>query len=169
VQSLTTALENLLRHLSQEIPATPGIRVIDIPFPLKDAFDALSWLASQQTYPQFYWQQRNGDEEAVVLGAITRFTSLDQAQRFLRQHPEHADLRIWGLNAFDPSQGNLLLPHFHGEVTLHFGDHFYRAASIAEHKYMSVILFIAARFFDQPFHCIILFAKSFHINLQINR
>jgi len=110
VQSLTTALENLLRHLSQEIPATPGIRVIDIPFPLKDAFDALSWLASQQTYPQFYWQQRNGDEEAAVLGAITRFTSLDQAQRFLRQHPEHADLRIWGLNAFDPSQGNLLLP-----------------------------------------------------------
>lgn len=110
MQSLSTALENLLRHLSQEIPATPGIRVIDIPFPLKDAFDALSWLASQQTYPQFYWQQRNGDEEAVVLGAITRFTSLDQAQRFLRQHPEHADLRIWGLNAFDPSQGNLLLP-----------------------------------------------------------
>ena len=110
MQSLTTALENLLRHLSQEIPATPGIRVIDIPFPLKDAFDALSWLASQQVYPQFYWQQRNGDEEAAVLGAITRFTSLDQAQRFLRQHPEHADLRIWGLNAFDPSQGNLLLP-----------------------------------------------------------
>ncbi|EFA2976186.1 isochorismate synthase [Escherichia coli] len=110
MQSLTTALENLLRHLSHEIPATPGIRVIDIPFPLKDAFDALSWLASQQTYPQFYWQQRNGDEEAAVLGAITRFTSLDQAQRFLRQHPEHADLRIWGLNAFDPSQGNLLLP-----------------------------------------------------------
>ena len=72
MQSLTTALENLLRHLSQEIPATPGIRVIDIPFPLKDAFDALSWLASQQTYPQFYWQQRNGDEEAAVLGAITR-------------------------------------------------------------------------------------------------
>lgn len=96
MQSLTTALENLLRHLSQEIPATPGIRVIDIPFPLKDAFDALSWLTSQQVYPQFYWQQRNGDEEAAVLGAITRFTSLDQAQRFLRQHPEHADLRIWG-------------------------------------------------------------------------
>lgn len=67
MQSLTTALENLLRHLSQEIPATPGIRVIDIPFPLKDAFDALSWLASQQVYPQFYWQQRNGDEEAAVL------------------------------------------------------------------------------------------------------
>ncbi|MCL7667249.1 isochorismate synthase MenF, partial [Klebsiella pneumoniae] len=54
-------------------------------------------------------QQRKGYEDAAVLGAIARFTSLDQAQRFLRQHPEHADLRIWGLNAFDPSQGNLLL------------------------------------------------------------
>ena len=110
MQSLTTALGNLLRHLSQEIPATPGIRVFDVPFPLNDAFDALSWLASQQTYPQFYWQQRNGDEEAAVLGAIVSFTSLDQAQRFLRQYPEHPDLRIWGLNAFDPSQGHLLLP-----------------------------------------------------------
>lgn len=77
MQSLTTALENLLRHLSQEIPATPGIRVIDIPFPLKDAFDALSWLASQQTYPQFYWQQRNADEEAAVwarLPVLRRWT-----------------------------------------------------------------------------------------------
>ncbi len=92
MQSLTTALENLLRHLSQEIPATPGIRVIDIPFPLKDAFDALSWLASQQTYPQFYWQQRNGDEEAAVLGAITRFTSLVLSLRILRHPPVPAVL-----------------------------------------------------------------------------
>lgn len=110
MQSLTTALENLLRHLSQEFPATPGIRVFDIPFPLNDAFDALSWLASQKMYPQFYWQQRNGDEEAAVLGTIVSFSSLAQAQHFLRQHPDHTDLRIWGLNAFDPSQGNLLLP-----------------------------------------------------------
>ena len=110
MQSLTTALENLLRHLSQTVPATPGIRVFDIPFPLNDAFDALSWLACQQTYPQFYWQQRNGDEEAAVLGALVNFHSLDEAQRFLRQYPEHTDLRIWGLNSFDPSQGNLLLP-----------------------------------------------------------
>lgn len=99
MQSLTTALENLLRHLSQTVPATPGIQVFDIPFPLNDAFDALSWLACQQTYPQFYWQQRNGDEEAAVLGALVNFHSLDEAQRFLRQYPEHTDLRIWGLNS----------------------------------------------------------------------
>lgn len=68
MHSITTALENLTRQLSQEIPATPGLCVFDAPFPLNDAFDALSWLASQSSFPQFYWQQRNGDEEAAVSG-----------------------------------------------------------------------------------------------------
>ncbi|POT59793.1 isochorismate synthase MenF [Citrobacter amalonaticus] len=108
--SLTTALENLSRLLSRAIPAAPGIRVFDVPFPLNDAFDALSWLASQPCYPQFYWQQRNGDEEAAVLGAVKTFSSLEQAQQFLRQHEQQPDLRIWGLNAFEPRQGHLLLP-----------------------------------------------------------
>lgn len=109
MHSITTALENLTRQLSQEIPATPGLCIFDAPFPLNDAFDALSWLASQSSFPQFYWQQRNGDEEAAVLGAITVFSSLDLAQRFLRQHAQ-PDLRIWGLNAFEPKEGYLLLP-----------------------------------------------------------
>lgn len=93
MQSLTTALENLLRHLSQEIPATPGIRVIDIPFPLKDAFDALSWLTSQQTYPQFYWQQRNGDEEAAVLARLPVLRRWTRHKRFFvstRNTPTYA-------------------------------------------------------------------------------
>ena len=93
MQSLTTALENLLRHLSQEIPATPGIRVIDIPFPLKDAFDALSWLASQQTYPQFYWQQRMAMKKLPCWAQSPRFTSLDQANVFFastRNTPTYA-------------------------------------------------------------------------------
>ncbi|MDI8751977.1 hypothetical protein MJH54_30200, partial [Salmonella enterica subsp. enterica serovar Montevideo] len=47
--------------------AVAGVCVFDAPFPLNDAFDALSWLASQSSFPQFYWQQRNGDEEAAVL------------------------------------------------------------------------------------------------------
>ncbi|AOI30621.1 TPA: isochorismate synthase MenF [Citrobacter freundii] len=110
MHSITTALESLMRHLSQEIPAAPGIRIYDIPFPLNDAFDALGWLASQPVWPQFYWQQRNGDEEAAVLGAVAAFSSLESAQQFLRQHDNHPDLRIWGLNAFEPQRGNLLLP-----------------------------------------------------------
>jgi len=99
-----------MRHLSQEMPAAPGIRIYDIPFPLNDAFDALGWLASQPVWPQFYWQQRNGDEEAAVLGAVAAFSSLESAQQFLHQHDNHPDLRIWGLNAFEPQRGNLLLP-----------------------------------------------------------
>lgn len=110
MHSITTALENLRRQLSQEIPAAPGMRIVDVPFPLNDAFDALSWLASQAIWPQFYWQQRNGDEEAAVLGAVETFPSLEQAQHFLRQHESQSDLRIWGLNAFEPQQGHLLLP-----------------------------------------------------------
>lgn len=110
MHSITTALESLMRHLSQEMPAAPGIRIYDIPFLLNDAFDALGWLASQPVWPQFYWQQRNGDEEAAVLGAVAAFSSLESAQQFLRQHDNHPDLRIWGLNAFEPQRGNLLLP-----------------------------------------------------------
>lgn len=110
MHSITTALESLMRHLSQEMPAAPGIRIYDIPFPLNDAFDALGWLASQPVWPQFYWQQRNGDEEAAVLGTVAAFSSLESAQQFLHQHDNHPDLRIWGLNAFEPQRGNLLLP-----------------------------------------------------------
>jgi menaquinone-specific isochorismate synthase len=110
VHSITTALESLMRHLSQEMPAAPGIRIYDIPFPLNDAFDALGWLASQPVWPQFYWQQRNGDEEAAVLGAVAVFSSLESAQQFLHQHDNYHDLRIWGLNAFEPQRGNLMLP-----------------------------------------------------------
>lgn len=70
MQSLTTALENLLRHLSQEIPATPGIRVIDIPFPLKDAFDALSWLASYQINDDGTVVGNYSNEQTQLLGQI---------------------------------------------------------------------------------------------------
>lgn len=60
------------------------------------------------------------------------FSSLDLAQRFLRQHAQ-PDLRIWGLNAFEPKEGYLLLPrlewrrsggtatlrlHLHSDVSL---------------------------------------------------
>ncbi|KKY40027.1 hypothetical protein AAY51_23800, partial [Vibrio parahaemolyticus] len=83
----------------------PGIRGLDVPFPLTDAFDALSWLASQSIYPQFYWQQRNGDAEAGVLGGVAPFSSRAEAQCFLRHHTQQTDLRLWVLKAFDPEKG----------------------------------------------------------------
>ncbi|MEG1712206.1 MAG: isochorismate synthase MenF [Citrobacter sp.] len=135
MHSITTALESLMRFLSQEIPAAPGIRIYDIPFPLNDAFDALGWLASQPVWPQFYWQQRNGDEEAAVLGAVATFSSLAVAQQFLHQYDHHPELRIWGLNAFEPQRGNLLLPRLEwrrcaGVATLRL--HLYSDVSLLE-------------------------------------
>lgn len=107
--SISAALGHLLETLSGDLAHSPGLQIFDIPFALNDAFDPLSWMASQSSYPQFYWQQRSGDEEAAALGAVQRFASLPLAQQFLREHPEHP-LRVWGLNAFNPQQGFLFLP-----------------------------------------------------------
>lgn len=92
MQSLTTALENLLRHLSQDSGDTrhSGYRYS---FPSQRRFDALSWLASQQVYPQFYWQQRNGDEEAAVLVRLPVLRRWTRHNVFFAS-TEHADLRI---------------------------------------------------------------------------
>lgn len=110
MQSLSFALERLQGHLTGDFPDTPGVRVFDVSFPLNDTFDPLAWLASQQCFPQFYWQQRSGDEEAAALGAVVRFHSLHDAQYFLRQHEASEDIRAWGLNAFTPAEGYLFLP-----------------------------------------------------------
>ncbi|SFU03443.1 isochorismate synthase [Kosakonia arachidis] len=106
--SISSALGDLYRRLTERFPRSPGFQFFDVPFPLNDAFDPLAWVASQSVWPQFYWQQRSGDEETAALGALCRFSSLPLAQQFLYPLPE--DVRIWGLNAFDPSQGSLFLP-----------------------------------------------------------
>ncbi|KJF77833.1 hypothetical protein UA44_17110 [Klebsiella aerogenes] len=82
VLSVSTALESLLGCLAEDFPPSPGTRIFDIPFPLNDAFDPLLWCAHQPCWPQFYWQQRNGDEELAALGAITTFASLSAAHDF---------------------------------------------------------------------------------------
>ncbi len=107
--SVSTALARLQDGLGESFPDSPGTRIIDVAFPLNDAFDPLLWCGQQAQWPQFYWQQRNGDEELATLGAVKTFTSLDAANRFLRQAGRQ-DLRICGLNAFEPRQGSLALP-----------------------------------------------------------
>ncbi|WP_122542875.1 isochorismate synthase MenF [Klebsiella quasipneumoniae] len=107
--SVSTALARLRDGLSEPFPDSPGTRIIDIAFPLNDAFDPLLWCGQQPQWPQFYWQQRNGDEELAALGAVKSFPSLDAANRFLHQAGRQ-DLRICGLNAFEPQQGRLVLP-----------------------------------------------------------
>ena len=108
MQSITAALENLRGFLAETLPDAPGTKIFDVTFPLNDAFDPLSWLSSQSSFPQFYWQHRDGHEEVAALGAARHFSSLTEANAFLQQQSH--DLRIWGLNAFTPESGALFLP-----------------------------------------------------------
>lgn len=123
MHSISTALKGLCQQLADDFPDTPGLHYLDVSFALNDAFDPLGWLNAQHIYPQFYWQQRNGDEEYAALGAITHFPSLSAARQFLNRYPHAPDLRVVGVNAFDPKQGCLFLPRllwqrFGGTATL---------------------------------------------------
>lgn len=106
--SIEDALRRLADQLTTPLPDQPGLRRLCTPVTLSDASDPLAWLANQPFFPQFYWQQRSGNDEAAALGALKRFTSLPQAQAFLQQVDE-PELRIWGLNAFNAHEGDLFL------------------------------------------------------------
>lgn len=108
--SVTAMLRQLLQYLDETFPDSAGLRYFDASFTLNEGFEPLSWLASQVIYPQFYWQQRDGDEEIAALGVLQRFFSLAQAQQFISQHPQITDLRVCGVNAFEPGEGWLFLP-----------------------------------------------------------
>ncbi|WP_421532534.1 isochorismate synthase MenF [Lelliottia amnigena] len=110
MHSISIALERLGDFLQQDIPATPGLRHFDVSFPLNDAFDPLAWLGAQIAYPQFYWQQRSGDEEMAALGVAESFSTLSAARQFLRDRHASPDTRICGLNAFTSGQSHLFLP-----------------------------------------------------------
>lgn len=110
MHSISVAMERLCSFLAQDFPPTPGVRHIDIAFPLNDAFDPLAWLGAQVCYPQFYWQQRNGEEELAALGAVQHFSSLSLARLFLQNPSLPDDTRICGLNAFTPEKSHLFLP-----------------------------------------------------------
>lgn len=110
MHSISIALERLGDFLQQDIPATPGLRHFDVSFPLNDAFDPLAWLGAQIAYPQFYWQQRSGDEEMAALGVAEFFSTLSAARQFLSDRYASPDTRICGLNAFTPGQSHLFLP-----------------------------------------------------------
>ncbi|MEX9250928.1 isochorismate synthase MenF [Pseudenterobacter timonensis] len=110
MHSISVASEQLRSRLANEIPAAPGLFHVDVSFPLNDAFDPLAWLGAQSVWPQFYWQQRTGDEELAALGAVIRFASLSEAQDFLHRQEASDDTRLCGLNAFTPEAGALFLP-----------------------------------------------------------
>ncbi|BBQ83040.1 MULTISPECIES: isochorismate synthase MenF [Enterobacteriaceae] len=107
--SILAALQSLSARLADDFPALPGTRILEVAFPLNDAFDPLAWLNGQAVWPQFYWQQRSGKEEIAALGAVRVFSSLTQANDFLAMQARD-DVRVCGINAFTPTEGSLFLP-----------------------------------------------------------
>jgi menaquinone-specific isochorismate synthase len=123
VNSLTGALNQLLRQLDGPFPEAPGLRQFYVTVTPEGEPDGLAWLASQWLWPQFYWQQRDGVEELAALGAVRRFSSLAAARDFLTAEQGGALMRVCGLNTFDPGQGSLFVPrllwrHRGDEITL---------------------------------------------------
>ena len=105
--SLIDGLAALRRLLREAPPLQSGLTQLHITLPVRHDHTILPWLASQQIWPQFYWQQRDARDEIMALGACQTFGSMAQATRFQRHYPQAV---ICGLNAFDAASGQLFLP-----------------------------------------------------------
>lgn len=112
MNSVATALRKMQRELDQEFTDEPGFRTLSVALSLSERSDPLGWLTSQVIYPQFYWQHRDGKEEVAALGQVKTFPTLKDAQVFCQQYTSLPGVRLWGLNAFDLTQGYLFLPRF---------------------------------------------------------
>lgn len=150
--SVSAALKSLADSLSGNFPASPGTRTLDVPFPLNDAFDPLCWLNSQPVWPQYWWQQRSGDEEFAALGALLSFTSPEQANAFLARQ-QSDELRISSLNSFDFRQTQSFLPRLEwrregGRATLRVNLH--SDTSLAEDA-LAARAFIASLVPSRPY------------------
>ncbi|RPH30476.1 isochorismate synthase MenF [Buttiauxella warmboldiae] len=110
MNSVVVALQQLQLALNAEFADAPGLQQLSCAVTLSDASDALAWLTTQRLYPQFYWQQRNGDDEIAALGALRQFDTLAAARAFIADHADQPALRITGINAFSPDSSCLFLP-----------------------------------------------------------
>lgn len=91
---LALAIEHLRGQLAQITDPAPGARQISVRF--SPDTTALSWLASQTCWPQFYWQARSGAESVAACGALECFHSVAQATRRLECLPP--GWRLYGAN-----------------------------------------------------------------------
>ncbi|WP_455816482.1 isochorismate synthase [Pseudomonas cerasi] len=102
---LAQAIEQLCDQLAWITEPVPGVRQIHIPFSAET--DALSWLASQICWPQFYWQSRSGEESVAACGALERYDSVAEATRRLQTLPP--GWRLFGANSIS-GVSDLFLP-----------------------------------------------------------
>ncbi|SHF96518.1 isochorismate synthase MenF [Vibrio gazogenes] len=87
------AVNQLIHQIHQASPQVSRCRqTLDFPphFALPD------WLAAQTLFPKFYWQDRDGREEVVALGACVTFSDPAPAYQVITDSQ-----RIWGGRSFD--------------------------------------------------------------------
>ena len=101
MKQISAIIEQLDTTLAGEWPDAAGIRQFSYSLQKQPDTGLLEWLSAQPCYPKFYWQQRDGHDEAAVCGDAYAFGDMQQAQAFIRQHRDIPDLHIWGLNAFN--------------------------------------------------------------------
>jgi menaquinone-specific isochorismate synthase len=93
-------LQQISELLTQDIPDSAGYRQFSIELDQPGDASPVTWLAAQTCYPQFYWQDRDGQQEVAVCGDAYAFSTLLAAQTFIHEYAEFPDISIWGLNAF---------------------------------------------------------------------
>ncbi|MEB7585380.1 isochorismate synthase MenF [Serratia rubidaea] len=98
MEHISALLQQLRQRLAQPFPDAAGFRQISLPVSDACSDDLLAWLATQSTFPQFYWRHRDEQEEVAVCGALRQFSDAAAAQAFIAAHPT---ARVWGLTAFD--------------------------------------------------------------------
>lgn len=101
MKQISAIIDQLDATLAGEWPDAAGIRQFSYSLQKQPDTGLLEWLSAQPCYPKFYWQQRDGHDEAAVCGDAYAFGDMQQAQAFIRQHRDIPDLHIWGLNAFN--------------------------------------------------------------------
>ena len=91
------ALHTVVQSLMDSIRLEFGvIQSWDLPFSASADVDLLDWLSHQTLYPQFYWQSRDGQEEAIALGHLRSFSDPQLAEMSLS-----GQQRVWGGRSFD--------------------------------------------------------------------
>lgn len=121
MKQLSGLLGELRQRLGAGFPDQAGIRQIILPASGQVGSQLLEWLAAQNHFPQFYWHHREGHEEAAVCGQTRQFNDVQSADAFIQQHKlirqnsDGTELRIWGLNAFEPV--SLMLPSADADTT----------------------------------------------------
>ncbi|CDG18270.1 isochorismate synthase (isochorismate hydroxymutase 2), menaquinone biosynthesis [Xenorhabdus doucetiae] len=101
VNQITNIIADICELLNTENVSETGIQSFSFVLPVDSGAHWLEWLSAQSHYPQFYWQHRDGDEEVVACGQIRLFSKVTDAEAFLRQPHQFAQMRLWGLNAWD--------------------------------------------------------------------